>query len=370
MATKILIADDDLETLKLVGLILERQGFTIIAANNGRQAVAKAIAERPALAIIDIMMPDLDGLDVTRRLREDADNGSLPILLFTAKATAEERAAGYAAGADDYLVKPTHPRELVARVQALLSRAAQPVENTPTGAVIGVLASRTPALASWLAVNVAAVARDRIAPVILADTVPGAMGASSLLGLHTQTGLGALLRRPVADLVRDIVQAELQEDSSGLWTLAAANAPREAELKAHTLQAEAVLSQLRRLAPLTVLDLGTDCDLNVARIAPRMDLVLVAAEDRRNGAARATALIDTLGELGLEPSRAHRIQILPLHEPISDTAHELNLDLMSLATGDEPQPIVVHQPQSAVTQQLRHFMQPLLVRLGLAHSTY
>lgn len=370
MATKILIADDDLETLKLVGLILERQGFTIIAANNGRQAVAKALAERPSLAIIDIMMPDLDGLDVTRRLRQDADNAALPILLFTAKATAEERAAGYAAGADDYLVKPTHPRELVARVQALLSRAAQPPEASPTGAVIGVIASRTPALASWLAVNVAAVARDRIAPVIVADTVPGTLGASALLGHATQAGLGSLLRLPVADIGREAVQAELLEGSSGLWALPTANAPREAELKAHTLQAEAVLTQLRRLAPLTVLDLGTECDLNVARIAPRLDLVLVVAEDRRAGAMRATALIDTLGELGLEPSRAHRVQVLPLHEPISDAAHELNLDVVALASDDLPQPIVVHQPQSAASQQLKHFMQPLLVRLGLAHSTY
>ncbi|HRE29321.1 MAG TPA: response regulator, partial [Anaerolineales bacterium] len=145
MGTTILIADDDLETLKLVGLILERQGFTIIAANNGRQAVAKIAAEKPALAIVD-----MDGVDVTRRLRQEYDNAALPILLFTAKATAEEKAAGYAAGADDYLVKPTHPRELVARVQALLARVAQPPVSEPTGLVIGVIASRTPALASWL----------------------------------------------------------------------------------------------------------------------------------------------------------------------------------------------------------------------------
>ncbi len=368
MGTKILIADDDLETLKLVGLILERQGFTIIAANNGRQALAKAAAEHPALAIIDIMMPDMDGLDVTRRLRQDADHAGVPILLFTAKATAEERAAGYAAGADDYLVKPTHPRELVARVQALLSRAAQPAETAPTGVVIGVIAGRTSTLASWLAVNVAAVARETIAPVIVADGVPGAIGACALLGLQAQTGLGALLRLPVPEITREAVQAELLEDVTGLLALPAANAPREAELKAHTLQAEAVLNQLRRLAPLTVLDLGTDCDLNVARIAPRLDLVLVISEDRRIGATRAIGLIDTLGELGLETGRAHLVHILPMLETISDPAHELNLDLPALLAGDAPQPVVARQTAHAEALQLRHYVQPLLARVGLAHS--
>ncbi len=368
MGTKILIADDDLETLKLVGLILERQGFTIIAANNGRQAVAKAASERPALAIIDIMMPDLDGLDVTRRLRQDVDNAALPILLFTAKATAEERAAGYAAGADDYLVKPTHPRELVARVQALLARAVEPTDATPAGLVIGVLASRLPLLASWLALNIAAVVRERIAPVIVADAVPGAIGASALLGLSTRGGLGALLRRPVPEITREEVQAELYEDATGLLALGSANSPREAELKAHTLQAEAVLSQLRHLAPLTVLDLGTDCDPNVARLAPRLDLALIVAEDRRAGAARAVGLIEALGELGLDSARAHLVYVLPPFEPVMDPAHELSLDLAALLAGSDPEPVVSRQPTSAAAHQLRNFVQPLLVRLGLADS--
>ncbi|HRF49488.1 MAG TPA: response regulator [Anaerolineales bacterium] len=368
MGTTILIADDDLETLKLVGLILERQGFTIIAANNGRQAVAKIAAEKPALAIVDIMMPDMDGLDVTRRLRQEYDNAALPILLFTAKATAEEKAAGYAAGADDYLVKPTHPRELVARVQALLARVAQPPVSEPTGLVIGVIASRTPALASWLALNTAAVARERIAPIIMADAVPGAIGASAWLGARTPGGLGALLRRPQSEITREAVQAELIEDVTGLHVLAASPAPRDAELKTHTLQAESVLVQLRNLAPLTVLDLGTDIDLHVARLAPRLDLVLVVAEDRRAGAARAIGLIDALGEIGLDPGRAHLVYMLSANEPIADAAHELSLDPTTLIGDAEPQPMVVHRPTDPSSQQIRNFMQPLLIRLGLAHS--
>ena len=124
MAEKILIIDDDLDTLKLVGLILQRQGYQIVAANSGSQGLAKAAAERPNLILLDVMMPDMEGYEVTRRLRADPELARTPIIMFTAKTMVDDKVAGFEAGVDDYMTKPTHPAELVSRVKALLARSA------------------------------------------------------------------------------------------------------------------------------------------------------------------------------------------------------------------------------------------------------
>jgi len=122
MPEKILIVDDDVETLRLVGLMLQRQGYEIAAASNGTQAIAMAQSELPDLIVLDIMMPDMDGYQVTKQLRGMSETSSTPILMFTAKSQVDDKVAGYDAGVDDYLTKPVHPAELVAHIKALLSR--------------------------------------------------------------------------------------------------------------------------------------------------------------------------------------------------------------------------------------------------------
>ena len=112
MAEKILIIDDDLDTLRLVGLMLQRQGYQITAATNGELGLEKAFEEKPDLILLDIMMPGMDGYEVTRRLRAKPETVDTPILMFTAKTQLDDKVAGFEVGADDYLTKPTHPSEL------------------------------------------------------------------------------------------------------------------------------------------------------------------------------------------------------------------------------------------------------------------
>src|SRR3990170_4893554 len=121
MADKILIIDDDIDTLKLVGLMLERQGYEITVASNGSGGLNKAAAERPQLILLDVMMPDLDGYEVTRRLRSDPGMASIPIIMFTAKTMVDDKVAGFEAGVDDYLTNPPPPAELPAHVKAVSS---------------------------------------------------------------------------------------------------------------------------------------------------------------------------------------------------------------------------------------------------------
>jgi DNA-binding response OmpR family regulator len=108
MAEKILIVDDDVDTLRLVGLMLQRQGYQISAATNGQQGLSKAVDEQPDLILLDIMMPNMDGYEVTRQLRQNPITANTPILMFTAKTQLDDKVAGFEVGADDYLTKPRH----------------------------------------------------------------------------------------------------------------------------------------------------------------------------------------------------------------------------------------------------------------------
>jgi two-component system response regulator MprA len=128
MAT-ILIADDDQKLLKMVRRTLIYEGFQVITAANGHETLAQVQAKRPDLIILDWMMPELDGLAVLTRLREDGDN--IPILILTARDAVEDRVEGLNKGADDYLVKPFAPSELLARLRALLRRFEVTSKETP-----------------------------------------------------------------------------------------------------------------------------------------------------------------------------------------------------------------------------------------------
>src|SRR4030095_2767206 len=140
MAEKILIVDDDIDSLKLIGLMLQRHGYEVVAANAGNQAISKATSEHPNLIILDVMMPDMDGYEVCRRLRANPDTKGIPIIMFTAKTLVDDKVAGFEAGADDYLTKATHPGELASRVKAILARSAtQRRRDTRKGVTIGVV---------------------------------------------------------------------------------------------------------------------------------------------------------------------------------------------------------------------------------------
>src|SRR5687767_588260 len=200
MSEKILIIDDDLDTLRLVGLMLQRQGYQISAATTGQQGLEKAFEEDPDLILLDVMMPDMDGYEVTRRLRQNPSTLQTPILMFTAKTQLDDKVIGFEVGANDYLTKPTHPSELQARVKTLLARSndkrgdVEPVKDSKHGYVIGVLGARGGLGTTTLAINLAAGLHARTkGEVIIAEMLPG-QGALALdMGLTNSKGLVDLL---------------------------------------------------------------------------------------------------------------------------------------------------------------------------------
>ena len=122
--TTILVVDDQKAFADLVRRTLEQEGFDVILAPDGKSGLNIVRSHTPDLVVLDLSMPDIDGLDVCRELRRDARFARLPILMLSARAAADDRVAGLEIGADDYLIKPFLPRELVARVKAILRRTS------------------------------------------------------------------------------------------------------------------------------------------------------------------------------------------------------------------------------------------------------
>jgi DNA-binding response OmpR family regulator len=118
----ILAADDDEDILELVTFRLERSGYTVLQARDGEEAFQLAKEKKPDLAVLDVMMPKMDGFELTRRLRAEETTSRIPIILLTARAQDADLQQGFDAGADDYIRKPFSPQELRARVQSILGR--------------------------------------------------------------------------------------------------------------------------------------------------------------------------------------------------------------------------------------------------------
>jgi two-component system phosphate regulon response regulator PhoB len=121
--TVVLVADDDADIRDLVAFKLEQAGLEVIAVEDGQQAVEQARKQRPTLAVLDVSMPGLSGIDVCRILRADPSTSGMLIIMLTARVQEQDVEGGFSAGADDYVTKPFSPRELISRIQALLSRA-------------------------------------------------------------------------------------------------------------------------------------------------------------------------------------------------------------------------------------------------------
>ncbi len=117
----VLVADDEPRITRLVSLVLQPDGFRVVTTNSGEDAVRQAEAIRPDIVLLDIVMPDLDGIEAMQQLRM---NRPVPVILLTAKGSTSEKAKGLDLGADDYIAKPFHPDELAARVRAVLRRAS------------------------------------------------------------------------------------------------------------------------------------------------------------------------------------------------------------------------------------------------------
>lgn len=308
MADKILIVDDDLDTLRLVGLMLQRQGYQISAATNGQQGLEKAFEEDPDLILLDVMMPDMDGYEVTRRLRQNPSTAETPILMFTAKSQLDDKVVGFEVGVNDYLTKPTHPSELQARVKTLLARAGDKKEKAAAesgdgnrGYVVGILSARGGLGVTTLALNLAAGLLNKTkSEVIVAEMLPGQGALALELGVTSTRGLVDLLSSTrIGELTREKIGAALIHHGTRLKLLLASDRPRDMHLIGQVANYEAVVSGLAGLARFVVLDLGVGIQPFATKVIPQCDEVLILLEGVPNTIIHTKALIEDIVAMGV-----------------------------------------------------------------------
>jgi pilus assembly protein CpaE len=370
MADKILIVDDEIDTLRLVGLMLERQGYSIVAAEGGEQALEVVRREKPDLILLDVMMPDLDGLEVARQIRSDEELGDIPIIMFTAKTQVEDKVMGLEAGADVYLTKPTQPRELFAQVKVLLARSKKtlttPLPRTDSrGNLIGVISAKGGVGVTTLVINLG-ISLHKITnqDVLIADFHPGRGDISWELGLHAQLGTNELLDHEADSITRKSITEVLVEHDSGVRLLLSSQSPKEAVQFLEVEKFKAIASKLPFTSTWSIMDLGSNLLPTTQSLAKLCDTLLIAVSPISSSIKQSKALYDDLVTIGVSGDRISMILVNKVRSAVQmnqdQVENELGMKLLAIFT-PAPElafqastanlPMVVHQENSITSQQ-------------------
>ena len=309
MAAKILVVDDDPNVQRLLSYTLKQEGYEVVVASDGAEGFRLWGVEDPALILLDVMLPKLDGYQVAAKVRAEEADAHVPIIMLTAEAEVEQKIRGLRAGADDYLVKPFHPAELLARIKSLLARFAPKdllVGRPPLGRVLAFYGAKGGVGTTTIAINVAiALQRELGRRVCLVD-------ANLQFGDHRVFMDLGLDRKSIVDVVSatsidvDLLRGVLVEHDSKIDLLLAPPTPEMAELvtKEHLTQ---IIDVLRGVYDYVVVDLDKrldDMNLGVFDAAEHVFVVLTAD---LSCLKNVRLVLETLGHIGYEADRVKLI---------------------------------------------------------------
>lgn len=372
MANKLLIVDDEADTLRLVSLMLERQGYEVFTAENGRAALEIVKNNKPDLILLDVMMPEMDGFEVVQVLRADPETEDIPVIMFTAKTQVEDKITGLEAGADVYLTKPTQPRELFAQIKAVLARAQKtrtvaPAAPPPSdrGFTIGVLAAKGGMGVSSMAANLGVlIYRQTKADVLVAELCPGYGGISLDLGYPNPEGLNRLLKGSPADITPHAIEMSLISHASGVQFLLASPHPKDAILTHETEKFEAIVKNLPFIGRYVIIDLGSSLPPTTQIALKQCDEVVVILEPSPNNVTQTKNLIQNLVELGIGEGRIRIALVNRVRSSVQLTLTQVQKDLghkiaavftpapeLAYQASTNSQPMVIQQPGSITAQQ-------------------
>lgn len=270
----ILLVDDDAELLKMLEVVLRKANFVPHLAVNGVEALSKVEELKPDLVVLDVMMPLMNGNDICRRLREQEETRELPIIMLSALDSVDDKLAGFQAGADDYVPKPVDPKELVARIGALLNRS--PFGRQQRAYTIAVVGAKGGVGVTSVAVNLAVVLSRREYAVTLAELHPGDGAVRYLLNQSDKKHLGPLLAMNPEDLEPAQVQRQLIAHSSGINLLLAPHTFSEHPLTGGHV--EQLLAGLEQDVDFLIVDVPPIGDETLHIVAEYADYILLVTE--------------------------------------------------------------------------------------------
>jgi pilus assembly protein CpaE len=310
MAAKILVVDDDPNVQRLLQYTLNQEGYEVVAASDGAEGFRLWGAEDPSLILLDVMLPKLDGYQVASKIRqEEGTTGHVPIIMLTAEREVEQKVRGLRAGADDYLIKPFHPAELLARIKSLLARFAPRetlVGRPPLGRVFTFYGAKGGVGTTTIAINAAiALHRELGRKVCLVD-------GNLQFGDHRVFLDLGLDRKSIVDIVSaptidvDLVRQVIVKHDSGVDLLLAPPSPETAELVTAD-HMPVILEHLRTLYDYVLVDVDKkldDVNLGVIEAAETVFVVMTAD---LSCLKNVRLVLETIGHLGYEKSKVQLV---------------------------------------------------------------
>lgn len=384
MPETILIVDDDIDTLKLVGLILQKQGYDVRVASSSAQALTMIQSEIPDLVLLDIMMPEVDGYEVARQLRADPQTAEIPIIMFTAKTQLDDKVAGFEAGADDYLTKPTQPRELLAHIKAVMARTSkgrQPastsqIASSERGYMVGIIAAKGGLGVSTLTLNLGVAIREEYKKdVIVADFRPGQGSIGLELGYQKTEGLNHLLERKPNEITIKDIEDQLVLHSSGVRLLLSSHHPTDSKYASSIAHFEAIALNLPFLAKHVILDLGPTFSPMVEKVIPHCNELIVLVEPVPFSVYQTRLLIDELTTRGVGEGKITAVLVNRFRSGVqlawSQVQEQLKHNISVIFT-PAPEltyqasvngvPVFLQQPESLTAQQFQKLAEKVIQR--------
>jgi len=352
--SKILVIDDDPMAVRLIELSLSAAGFEVVTAASAMEGLRAVRTERPDLVLLDIMMPDMDGVEMCRHLRGHSDTAHIPIILLSAKTQLDDKIRGLRAGADDYITKPAEPREVIARVEAVLVRAKR-VSPARQGRVIAMMGARGGVGTSTLAVNLAILLVQR-------------QVLTTLMDLHHYTGtIARQLQIPVGSSLVELLdmEAEKIDGPQGLRVLASPPTGM-GRLELPLAHAEAIVGNARQLGDSVILDLPHVPSASVKEALVLSDMALLVLGPEAADVECAEQMLPLFDDAGLGSGQVYLAVVNRTQSTRSLAVSEIERRLGRSCLGGMPAasdqlnlaatqgaPLVLAQPNSMAAVSLK-----------------
>lgn len=317
-ATKVLVVDDDLNIQRVLVFTLKQEGFEVHVASDGQAGVEMAAAIAPDLILMDVAMPSLDGYAATQQIRAAESGRRVPIIMLTAEADVEQRVRGLRAGADDDIVKPFHPLELLARIKALLSRSgggAKPkagAEQPRLGRLCSFYGAKGGVGTTTMAINSAIALVTRLRRRVALFDANLQFGDERVfldLGLDSSSIVNAITE---PDLDGELLKRLMVPHRSGIELLLAPPNPEQADIvverqRTHPGSLTNVLSLLRKAYDYTIVDTGRTIDDFTLQLFDESDVIFVVMTADLSCLKNVRLVLETMDSLGFARDKAQLV---------------------------------------------------------------